>query len=154
MNFEKCTEVWTRTDQPYASIIPSNPVFFQVGTSTPAGPQVQGQWFNVDMTPWGIPVDAKAVQLQGLMIITKGTNAGTADLMIAFRRFGDTTADPNKYLGQCVEACYGGGQRSTFSCVVPMADGKIEYAVKWNDPIGWPAGHAYGINLTVGAYFR
>ena len=111
------------------------------------GNQTVGQWVTVDMTQWGVPANALAVFLTGLLIITHGTTAETADIEIGFRASGDTTALPGQYALQCIEAAIGGGQRSPCSLWVPLANGKFDYIVTLFTGGNWPTNSAYGANF-------
>ena len=102
-----------------------------------------GQAVTIDASSMA-PENAVGVSMSGMLIITKGSQPETCDLMVWFRpspehRWGD-------YRGQTIEATQGGGQRSNHSITVPMVDRKFQI---WIDPAGrpaWPQGCAYGVN--------
>jgi hypothetical protein len=112
----------------------------------------RGAWTTVDLSAH-IPSNAKAVFLQGILIITHGSQPETADLQINLRPPSSTEAAGN-YEGQTVEAAVGGGQRSPFSAWVAVEDGKFQFY--WFTPTygQWPTWSSYGVNLTVQAFSR
>ncbi|MBV1693669.1 MAG: hypothetical protein KGP27_04325 [Hyphomicrobiales bacterium] len=130
------------------------PVHIQVGAQTPVGPQQNGVWVQFDLTPWGVPPDARAVFLAGLLIITHGTRTETANLDIAFRAPGDTTAQCGNKIGQSVEAHVGGGQRQTMSLWVPVVDGLVEMCMTRSTLGQWPTTSAYAATFTIQAWAK
>lgn len=114
---------------------------------------VDREWHEVNVVPLGVPADAKAVFLAGILIITHGTTEETADLTIALRAKGDAL-NPGNYIGQTTEPHVGGGQRSNMAAWVPLRDGKFEYYWTRSTQGQWPANSSYGINLSLQAYVR
>lgn len=119
------------------------------------------EWCAISVARYGVPSDAKVVFLSGLLIITHGSTAETADLLVGFRAFGDTNSlealranGGTWYLGQSVETSTSGGQRSTIATWVPVRDGKFEFRYEKSTPGAWPANSAYGVNLTIQAWGR
>ena len=110
-------------------------------------------WVTVDCVPFGVPADAVAVFLCGLMVITHGTTAETADLQVTFRAPGDTVAS-NQYIGQTIEASVGNGQRSNLATWVPLVDGKFQMYWHKSTPGTWPTNSSYTINLFPQQYLR
>lgn len=109
-----------------------------------------GSWITTDLTPYGVPLDAKFAFLSGMLVISHGTTSETANVTITFRIPGDTTADPIQYLGQTLEAAVGGGVRSNAAMWVPIKDGKIEWLYKTAPiPALYPAYSAYAVNFTL-----
>ena len=100
-----------------------------------------------------MPTGVKSVFLTGLIIITHGTTAATCDLTFAVRAPGDTLAAGN-YICQTVEAHVGGGQRSGCSTWAPVVNDEIEFQWNRNTFTAYPAGCAYGINLSAQAYIQ
>lgn len=124
------------------------------------GPQETGVWHTIDLGPFGVPSDASAAFLSGLLIITGGSTAEIADLRVVFRRPGDTTSCA-KYMGQASFQTNNvngqaivGGQRSTMATWVPLADGKFELCYQLSTTGSWPTNPSYGINLSVQAWAR
>lgn len=130
------------------------PVHIQVGAQTAVGPQQNGAWVQFDLTPWGVPPDAKAVFLAGLLIITHGTRSETANLDIAFRAPGDVAAQCGNKIGQSVEAHVGGGQRQTMSLWVPVVDGLVEMCMTRSTLGQWPTTSAYAATFTIQAWAK
>lgn len=110
-------------------------------------------WTTVDLAPYGVPLDATAVFLSGILLISHGTDAGTADVWANFRAPGDTLASGN-YQMQTIEAAFGSGQRSNASVWVPVVNGKFEFFWHTNQTSAYPAGSAVGMNLSLQAYTR
>lgn len=123
-------------------------LFFNSGTSTPAGPPPD-VWTVCDLTTLGIPVDAVAVDVSGLLIITMGSTPGWSNLCMAFRKPGDARVSiRNHYVFQCI-ANAGDGMRSPCSTVLTPVGGCIEWA--WfttGATLGWPVGAAVAANLS------
>lgn len=112
-------------------------------------------WYTVDVTRWGVPSDALAVFLSGMLIITHGTREETCNLTLALRAPG-SNLDSGNYSGQVIEAHVGGGQRSTFSSWVPVKSGRFEWSWNTSQWTGenWPAECSYGLNMSLQAYLR
>lgn len=129
-----------------------NPMAIFANSYTQAGPPA-GVWTPVYVEQHGVPGDAIAVYLSGILIITHGTTAETADLTVAFRACGNDLPAA-AYSGQVVEAHVGGGQRSGVSTWVPLSGACFEW--QWNRSTSgtWPTNSAYGINLSMQAYVR
>lgn len=120
-----------------------------VNTYTGVGP-AKGVWNKINVSAY-VPVGTKAIHLSGLLIITHGSTAETADLVVKFRKVGGTD---DHYHAQCIEAATGGGQRSTMATWVPL-DENLEFEMKYtvtNPNATWPTYSAYGINLSIDAY--
>lgn len=85
-------------------------------------------WHTIDVSgaPWSVPLDAKAVFLAGMLIISHGHSSPTADIWATFRAPGDTL-DPTAYQIQAIEAAPSQGQRSTCALWVPVKEGKFEF---------------------------
>ena len=114
-----------------------------------------GSWHLTDLTPYGVPTDAKFAFLSGMLVISHGTTQETANVTITFRIPGDTTADQIQYLGQTLEAETGGGQRSNAAMWVPVKDGKIEWLYTTAPiPALYPVYSAYAVNFTLQCWGR
>ena len=112
-------------------------------------------WHEVDVTEYGVPADATAVFLSGLLIITHGTDPAICDMHLTLRAPSDPLEPTNgKYQFQVVEAHVGGGQRTNFDTYVPIEDGKFEFYWSRNTWEQWPYGCAYGFNVSLQAYVR
>lgn len=157
----KATEFYV-TPSPSRIYGPDNAVY--IITHGPAGSdygqQETNAWHTIDLAPFGVPADATAAFLSGLLIITGGTTAEIADLRVVFRRPGDMTSCA-KYMGQASFQTnsvngqpIGGGQRSTMATWVPLAEGKFELCYQLSTIGTWPTNPAYGINLSVQAWTR
>lgn len=120
-------------------------------TSFPAG-----EWHTVDVTAQGVPLDARAVYLSGLLVITHGAAPGICDMAVSMRAFGSTQQP--RMMGQVVEAHAGGGQRSTFGHWVPLSEGKLQFywtRSTWNQWSNAPdGGCSYGMAAWPQAYVR
>lgn len=129
------------------------PTAIFANTYTGIGAAGEGVWLRVAVADLGIPPDAKAVFLSGILIITHGVTPQTCDLTISVRAHGDSMHE-GFYIGQVIEASVGNGQRSTMSTWAPVRDGYFEYFWKRNTAGQWPSECAYAINLAAQAYVR
>ncbi len=148
--------VWVTATE--IGINPANskgPVALFANSAYPQYHPPRGVWHQVDVTRWGIPADAKAVLLSGILLITHGYAQQTCDVQMAFRAPGDTL-DAGNYILQTIEAAVGSGQRSNAATIVPLRGGRFEW--QWRLPsetgAGYPAECAYGFNLSLQAWFR
>lgn len=137
-------QVYVRNDNPKAV----NAVF--ANSYTGAGAPFN-EWVTIDVTSLGLPTNTKSVFLGGLLIISHGNYQGTCDLTFAARGYGDSISELN-YVGQAVSAFAGGGERSTMSTYVPVIDGKFQVFLGKNTSVAYPAGCAYGVNLSIQAF--
>lgn len=148
MNWSGPLSLYADLDSPSLSV--NSAVF--ANSYTGAGPAA-GVWSVVDLTERGVPQDAVAAFLSGILIITyAGPDQGGADLQVFFRRLGDTATQDID--GQAVEAKTGNGIRSTMSTWVPLVDGKFEWKWTRSTTAQWPNGPSYGVNLNVQAWAR
>lgn len=123
------------------------PVFFN--TPPALGPAVN-TWTTADISDYVAP-NTVAIHLTGLLLLTHGTTAETADLRLHFRR--DSSQGDRNYIHQVVETSTTGGQRSPMACWIPLTDAKT-FDWKWNTqhpPGTYPAFSAYGANLQIDA---
>ena len=115
----------------------------------PAG----GGWFTVDAgktvynVDTGIPEDALAIWLSGILIISPGYATESADLQLYIRRPGAVPAtDGDTYL--CAQTCAsapGNGARTNFTTLVPVTDRKFEFWWHRSTFGFWPDHASYGI---------
>ncbi|MCK4521912.1 MAG: hypothetical protein KAU20_05020 [Nanoarchaeota archaeon] len=130
-----------------------NPVIF-INTYSGAGvtEHPEGEWSEVDLTGI-VPEGTKSVRLDGILLITQGTTAESADLTVAFRAVGETYN--YTYNMQCIEASIGNGQRSNAGTFVAVDD-DLCFEMKWNRSTQgqYPLHCSYGINLGLTAYIR
>ena len=135
---------------PSKSNVQDAPVIF-MNTVTPTGATVN-TWTKIDLTGI-VPTGTKAVRLDGNLLITHGTTAEIADLMVHFRKTGETYN--YSYNMQVIEASTGDGQRSIGGLWIALDD-NLCFDYKWNVPyLGtYPSYSAYGINLSLTAYLR
>ena len=145
------TEIGVIAEQPYAAVYPGA-VFndnSKTGFTTPLS------WKEADLTAWGVPSDAKAVQMQCEMLSTpRGMTFGTLapdgntvnvgqnfTLWVYMAAANDTLATCSgtgtKYLAKAVFA-RGGGTRIPFYATVPVSNGKIKHC----HGVAYPAGVA------------
>lgn len=115
--------------------------------------EAPGAWHTLDVVPLGIPLEARAVFLAGLLIITHGKEDGICNLTLAFRRPGDEL-DPGNYIAQTIAIGPGSGQRSPMATWAPLKDGKVEWYWTRNTQGEWPDACSYAINLSAQAYVR
>ena len=136
---------------PGSSPTQQNPVIF-LNTATGIG-SAWNVWTKVDLTNI-VPAGTKAVRLDGYLIITHGITPEIADLMVHFRKTGDTSF-PYSYIMQAIEVDTKGGQRSTAGTWIVLDD-DLTFEYKWNvNQLGtYPNYSSYGINLSITAYLR
>jgi hypothetical protein len=150
------SKIGVLTDNPesYAAIFVNS---INPDTTPPAG-----EWIALKLAQFGIPADAKAVFIGGILIITHGRKTQLCNLTVTFAKPGSTSATGN-YIFQAAEGQTEGGQRSTAGTWVPVVDGVTLWQwargdVKTQYPKGaigpYPAECSYGINLSVQAYIR
>lgn len=111
----------------------------------------EGVW-TAFSTAGMVPEGVKAVRLDGMLVITHGTTAETADVTVAFR----STSDINPtYVMQTIEASIGNGQRSCAGTWVAL-DSSGAFEVKWTKSTAgqWPTNSCYAIALWITAYIR
>lgn len=111
----------------------------------------RGVWTTIDAKLAGVPADALAVDLNGILIITHGTVRESCDLHLALRKVGDTLPC-DYYIGQTVEMEPGNGQRSNMSSWVPVVNGEFQACWTGTTTIPWPDSCAYGTTLHVQSY--
>lgn len=111
-------------------------------------------WNIVDASSlFTIPNDAKALQLTGILAITMGTAAETADIHIWA---GPPSDPPANYVGQTLAVPASQGSRSNMQTWVKLENGKFAFA--WwcasPQPFAYPDHACYIINLKPQAYIR
>lgn len=131
---------------------PAAPIRVFRGTTYDEGPS-SDTWNRLDLKPHGVPADAKAVLITGMLIITHGTTPQVANITITFKPPTEP-GDPLKYIGQATEGNIGGGQRTNLTAWVAVDNGEIDYAYSFVAPTGHPNYAAYGINMHVDGYCK
>jgi len=117
-----------------------------------------GQWATIDVSktfygvPTEIPPDANAILLSGILIISPGYAALTADLQLYIRELGDT--DPAYMCAQCVANSPTNGARTNFATVVPLVNRKFEMWWNRSTYAPWPDEPRYGLIAWPVMYFR
>lgn len=159
---------WLRVSEFYVTPSPSriygpnNAVYVQtrLPEGSNVGPQQVDTWHTVDLAAFGVPSDAVAAYLSGMLVITGGTTPEIANITIGFRRPGDTTSC-GKYLGQATfqtNSVAGqsiiGGQRTNMATWVPLSNGKLEFCYSLSTAGAWPDNPSYAINLSIQAWAR
>lgn len=152
MTFQKSTEIYTATNQ--VRLYSDNPIYFGANVPQTWGTPASGVWHRVDLKPFGVSADAKSAFLSGMLIITHGSAAETADITITASRPGDNSRDCAKTMGQAIEASVGNGIRSNVSFWVPLINGEFDWCWKGSTGGVWPNNSAYGANLSLLAWVR
>ncbi len=115
------------------------------------GPHVQGWWYTVDLTALGVPKDAAAAFLSGMILVTPYGGGGTSDIHVSLRPYGDTSdPDCKKYLGQAVSNVGNQNVRSNWSTWIGLSEGKFQWCFR----IPNSTDAAYGVNMSVQAWGR
>ena len=105
----------------------------------------RGQWSTQDFSDV-LPLNCKAVEFGGVLIITHGTQPQSANLMIGFRATGETWN--YWYDGQTIESMIGSGVRTNYtSGYVAVNQGKLDV---WWDCLDMSPNPA--AEIPVGAY--
>ena len=105
-----------------------------------------GRWHTV-MLPSSVPWDAKIVFLNGILLITHGTDLPEiANLTVAFRSINNETG--YSYNLQICEAQLDGVRTPVFT-PVPVRWRRFEMKWTMNPARPYPKGSVYGINLQV-----
>jgi hypothetical protein len=128
-------------------------MFLSAGIS-PYGPPPD-TWTLLDLKNHGIPADAVAVDLSGILAITMGNTPGFSNLCVAFRQPGDVAVQiRNNYVFQAV-ANTSDGIRSTAATVITPVNGLIEWG--WFSsgvPLGYPQSACLAVNLGFTRWFK
>jgi hypothetical protein len=138
---------------PYYAPTENAPVIYMNSVNEDDPNWLPNQWNNV-VVP-GIPDNARAVQLTGLLIISPGETANeTPDLHLRFRRWlpGNNLYLP-PYIGQAC-ASVTTGARHPFSVWVPVDWRRFQVYWTRSTPPPWPQHASYGFNAYVNAYLR
>lgn len=127
----------------------------------------RGQWVSVDLKPYGVPADATAALIHGLLLITMGATPGDAALVsVHFRRPGSTADCSNSTAYALAWKLPEGGVRSPFSDFAPLANGVMEVCIKtkWGSPVNnipladWEASFnsvpAFGVNARLRGWLK
>jgi hypothetical protein len=138
---------------------PPYPVFFNtyngIGVTIPWNGKLftRGAWTRVNLGDM-VPDDCKAVFMTGILIITHGTNAETADLTINLKP-PSSNENPLNYEGQTIEAMVGGGQRSPYASWVGVENKEFDFY--WNTTQlngNWPDWSSFGASLQIQQFAR
>jgi len=135
------------------------PLYEACGYPQPSLP-APGVWTLLDLTPSGVPSNAVAVDLRGILIITDGSGTIVSDLAVAFQKPGGPLT-PANYVEQTIGIGSSGGARTNADCICPCLNGCIEWSWyrgsygEWpTGPIApYPTGAAYGLNISVQAVY-
>jgi hypothetical protein len=147
--------VAANSDNPRTEIIYQNAVYDD--GYLPAG----ADWYTVNAGKTvygvdnGIPHDAIAIMLSGVLIISPGYATESADLQLYIRRHGAAPSDGDIYLcAQTTAVAPGNGARTNFTTMVPVVDRKFD--IWWHRSTGgyWPDHASYGIIAWPIAYVR
>lgn len=147
--WEVCTEIGITRQQP--SIHFNNLVYAQVGVTPEYGPP-PGIWTVADATQWGVPTDAKALLIAGIIGITPANPPTLSNLTVYFRELGDSSAiNPPDFSYIMQASSSSEGVRTNGQCVVPLVEGKFEWAYNistssYGGP-KWPSVPSYLINI-------
>lgn len=113
-----------------------------------------GRWNLVDLRAHA-PSGATHALLKGILVITHGSQAAQCELVVWWRRPGES-GTAGAYISQTVSVVPGGGVRTPDSVLVPLKDGAAE--MWWDaNPAGMPAhpqGCAWGFTYRLQAVIR
>ena len=162
MNLLRATSTFIPAAYENALFVSSvGPKWYEIcGVAQPNLP-APGQWHLVDLKPAGVPANAVAVDLRGILVITNGTNSGDTSIGVGFQMPGGKSPVGNYVMQTCAEG-QAGGSRSNAAAIVPCVNGCVEWywargnVGEW--PYGplkaqYPAGASYGFNLDVHAIY-
>lgn len=120
-----------------------------------------GVWQNVNFAASGVPDDAVALLLGGILIQTNGSQTQDASIALCFQSPGAGN-DPTHYEAQACAVLPTGGGRTNASVIVPSLHSCIEFSwLRGNSNGEWPkgpipnypTGAAYGFNFNIQAVF-
>ena len=124
-------------------------------------------WISVDATDYGVPVDAVAVFVQGVMAITHGLTPQICGETVSFRApdqaqivVSGLYKAPTNYVWQAGSYFAGDlnnggdGDRNPVSTVVPLVDGKFEFGWHAQGAQDYPAGCYSGGSFVITGYLR
>lgn len=126
----------------------------QVNDSLPAGNESAGwdvypqdTWVTINVSNW-VPVGAKAIRLDGMLILSHSGASGLCEVTVAYRSVGETF--DYSYLSQTIDVFSGSGQRSNTGTWVAL-NANRSFQIKWHR-----AGTLCynGFNLRMTAYGR
>jgi hypothetical protein len=152
-----------------SSVLPGDsPSVVFLNTYTGAGywTYPRGQWVRVNLKPFGVPADATAAILHGMLIISMGSAPDFGLISVHFRRPGTITDCANTPIYTEVTGQSWGGMRTPFSDIVPLANGEVDVCVRtlWGSPSNAIAPHpweasfsgypAFGVNVRLRGWLR
>jgi hypothetical protein len=126
----------------------------------------RGQWVRVDLKPFGVPADATAAIIHGMLIISMGSAPDFGLVSVHFRRPGTVTDCANTPIYTEITGQVWGGMRTPFSDIVPLANGEVDVCVRtlWGSPANmvlphpWEASFggypSFGVNVRLRGWLR
>lgn len=134
-------------------------------TLDPAIPMT-GAWTQIDVSDL-VPLDARCVRVNGILMVSGGRGKSTCDLHIGFRRYGESSRASR---GAQTVAVARGGARTNYTRWVPIertADGRAVFEVslegfnsgtfpeyRFDPDLRYPETCALGVNGWIDAYGR
>lgn len=163
MGFMKATETFVAVGNTYKNVVlfggslGTLAQYREDGASRFPWPNFQwGQFYDADVTWFGLPADTIAIDIGGILIIT-----GAASLTLAFRAPGDNKVlDWSYYQEQTFSPFASGGDRSVAYDHIPIVGGIFQFAAmakNYPDDGGHPGigtPNAVGWNLKIKKYYR
>lgn len=126
----------------------------------------RGQWVAVDLKPYGVPPDATAALLHGLLIISMGSAPDSALVSVHFRRPGSGADCANSTAYADIFNVPSGSVRAPIMDIVPLENGIMEVCIKtkWGSPGNGIALHdweasfgafpSFGVNVRLRGWLR
>lgn len=126
----------------------------------------RGQWVLVDLKPFGVPADATAAILHGMLIISMGSAPDFGLVSVHFRRPGTSTDCANTPNYTEITGQVWGGMRTPFFDTVPVSNGAVEVCLRtiWGSPANMVAPHpweasfggypSFGVNVRLRGWLR
>lgn len=96
----------------------------------------RGAWVSVDLKPFGVPAEATAALIHGLLIISMGEAPDSALVSVHFRRPGSSAACNNSIAYADIMNVASGSVRAPFMDIVPLSNGVFEVCIRtqWGSP--------------------
>lgn len=126
----------------------------------------RGHWVAVDLKPYGVPPDATAAILHGLLIISMGVTPDSALVSAHFRRPGSGADCANSTAYADIFNVPSGSVRAPIMDIVPLENGIMEVCIKtkWGSPSNGIAPHdweasfdafpSFGVNVRLRGWLK
>ncbi len=141
-------------------------VFLNTNTGAGYWTYPRGQWLSVDLKPYGVPADATAAILHGMLLISMSRDPDSALVSVHLRRPGSGADCANSAAYADIFNVPNGSVRAPFMDIVPLQDGVMEVCIRtrWGSPsnridlFDWEASFgsypSFGVNLRLRGWLK